>query len=103
MEQGTDRDTFYFLLPLGPSGALGHEEWRAGRTASTWKLKNETGNHSLTAQGSGVSFPQGESLRVKEAEERGEACLVKAARCFLRNLLVGTLRQGCNGALQAGR
>ena len=100
-EQGTGWNTFF--LPLSSSGALGHEEWRAGRTASKRKLENETGNHSLTTQRAGVSFPQGESPREKEAEEGREACLVKAARCSLRSLALGTLMQGCDGSLQGGQ
>lgn len=38
-----------------------------GRAAPKLKLENETGNHSLTPPGAGLSLPPGESLREKEA------------------------------------
>ncbi|XP_015973833.2 uncharacterized protein LOC107497017 isoform X1 [Rousettus aegyptiacus] len=50
-------------------GALWHGEQRAGRAASKWKLENETRNHSLETPSAEVPFPQGESLREKEAED----------------------------------
>ena len=61
--------------PLWCPGAWGVESWQNSFYMETEKWNRKSQPHSPRKWG---FFSTGESLRVTEAEERGEACLVKA-------------------------